>query len=54
MALDGGRMRDFVTAAWKAGAEAEWVNNSEPSLDQLGAWALPVAGLVLAAAPAAA
>ena len=46
---DGGRMRDFVTAAWKAGAEAEWVNNSEPSLDQLGAWALPVAGLVLAA-----
>lgn len=46
---DGGRMRDFVAAAWKAGAEAEWLNNSEPSVDQLGAWALPVAGLVLAA-----
>jgi len=46
---DGGRMRDFVAAAWKAGAEAEWVNTSEPSPDQLGAWALPVAGLVLAA-----
>jgi CTP:molybdopterin cytidylyltransferase MocA len=46
---DGGRMRDFVAAAWKAGAEAEWINNGEPSLDQLGAWALPVAGLVLAA-----
>ncbi len=46
---DGSRMRDFVAAAWKAGAEAEWINNSQPSPDQLRAWALPVAGLVLAA-----
>ncbi len=46
---DGARMRDFVAAAWKAGAEAEWMNNSLPSADRLSAWALPVAGLVLAA-----
>jgi CTP:molybdopterin cytidylyltransferase MocA len=46
---DGSRMRDFVAAGWKAGAEAEWINNSEPSPDRLSAWALPVAGLVLAA-----
>lgn len=46
---DGPRMRDFVAAAWKAGAEAEWLNNSRPSTDRLSAWALPVAGLVLAA-----
>ncbi|MDQ6918592.1 MAG: nucleotidyltransferase family protein [Candidatus Dormibacteraeota bacterium] len=46
---DGGRMRDFVAAAWKAGAEAEWINRSQPTRDRLAAWALPVAGLVLAA-----
>ena len=46
---DGSRMRDFVAAAWKAGAEAEWIHSSEPTADRLGAWALPVAGLVLAA-----
>jgi CTP:molybdopterin cytidylyltransferase MocA len=46
---DGARMRDLVAAAWKAGAEAEWINNSEPPQERLSAWALPVAGLVLAA-----
>ena len=46
---DGSRMRDFVAAGWKAGAEAEWLNRGDPSLEQLGEWALPVAGLVLAA-----
>lgn len=46
---DGSRMRDFVAAAWKAGAEAEWISSSRPSADRLGAWALPVSGLVLAA-----
>jgi len=46
---DGSRMRDFVAAGWKAGAEAEWINDSAPALEKLGAWALPVAGLVLAA-----
>ncbi len=42
-------MREFVAAAWKAGAEAEWLNRTEPPFDGLSAWALPVAGLVLAA-----
>ena len=46
---DGSRMRDFVAAAWKAGAETEWISTSRPSGDRLGAWALPVSGLVLAA-----
>ena len=46
---DGPRMRDFVAAGWKAGAEAEWINNTEPPADRLRAWALPVAGLILAA-----
>jgi CTP:molybdopterin cytidylyltransferase MocA len=46
---DGARMRDFVAAAWKAGAQAEWISSSEPRHDRLSAWALPVAGLVLAA-----
>jgi CTP:molybdopterin cytidylyltransferase MocA len=46
---DGPRMRDFVAAAWQAGAEAEWINNSQPSAERLSAWALPVAGLILAA-----
>jgi CTP:molybdopterin cytidylyltransferase MocA len=46
---DASRMRDFVASAWKAGAEAEWIQSSRPSTNQLGAWALPVAGLVLAA-----
>jgi len=32
---DGPRMRDFVAAGWKAGAEAEWINNSQPSPDRL-------------------
>jgi CTP:molybdopterin cytidylyltransferase MocA len=46
---DGAGMREFVAAAWKAGAEAEWFNGSEPPADRLAAWALPVAGLILAA-----
>ena len=46
---DGSRMRDFVARAWQAGAEAEWLNSSRPPADRLAAWALPVAGLVLAA-----
>jgi CTP:molybdopterin cytidylyltransferase MocA len=46
---DGPRMRDFVTAAWKAGAEAEWINTSQPPPGRLSGWALPVAGLILAA-----
>lgn len=46
---DGARMRDFVAAAWRAGAESEWINQTVPTLEQLSAWALPVAGLVLAA-----
>ena len=46
---DGPRMRDFVAQAWKAGAEAEWINSTDPPADRLSAWALPVAGLVLAA-----
>src|SRR3981081_4370437 len=41
---DGARMRDFVAAGWKAGAEAEWFNGSEPPPERLSAWALPVAG----------
>lgn len=46
---DGSRMRDFVALAWQAGAEAEWLNSTRPPADRLAAWALPVAGLVLAA-----
>jgi CTP:molybdopterin cytidylyltransferase MocA len=46
---DGARMRGFVAEAWKAGAEAEWLNTRRPPGDRLAAWALPVAGLVLAA-----
>ena len=46
---DGARMRDFVAAAWKAGAEAEWINSSQPPQERLSGWALPVAGLILAA-----
>lgn len=46
---DGSRMRDFVAAAWKAGAEAEWINSANPPPERIAAWALPVAGLVLAA-----
>ena len=32
---DGPRMREFVTAAWKAGAEAEWINSNRPQPDRL-------------------
>ena len=42
-------MRDFVAQAWKAGAEAEWFNSTDPPVDRLSGWALPVAGLILAA-----
>jgi CTP:molybdopterin cytidylyltransferase MocA len=46
---DGARMRDCVAQAWKAGAEAEWINSTDPPVDRLSGWALPVAGLILAA-----
>jgi CTP:molybdopterin cytidylyltransferase MocA len=46
---DGSRMRDFVAAAWKADAQAEWIRSPRPPIDKIAAWAQPVAGLVLAA-----
>jgi CTP:molybdopterin cytidylyltransferase MocA len=46
---DGPKMRDFVAQAWKAGAEAEWINSTDPPVERLSAWALPVAGVILAA-----
>ena len=46
---DGARMRDFVAALWKSGAEAEWLASGRPPLARLAAWALPVAAVVLAA-----
>ena len=46
------RLRDFAEAGMAAGAEVEWVRSERPEFDRLAAWALPVAGVVLAAGAA--
>ena len=47
-----GRLRDFAEAGMAAGAEVEWIRSERPEFDRLAAWALPVAGVVLAAGAA--
>jgi CTP:molybdopterin cytidylyltransferase MocA len=49
---DGPRMREMAEAGMNAGAEVEWLRSDKPDFDRLAAWALPVAGLVLAAGSA--
>jgi molybdenum cofactor cytidylyltransferase len=46
---DRPRVRDFVQAGLEAGADPEWLISSEPELDRIVAWALPVGALILAA-----
>jgi len=46
---DPPRVRDFVAAAWKADAEAEWIHSARAPVDRIAEWCLPVAGVVLAA-----
>jgi len=49
---DGPRMRELAEAGMNAGAEVEWLRSDKPEFDRLAAWALPVAGIVLAAGSA--
>ncbi len=49
---DGARMRDLAEAGMAVGAEVEWLRSDRPDLDRVAAWALPVAGVVLAAGSA--
>jgi CTP:molybdopterin cytidylyltransferase MocA len=49
---DGPRMREMAEAGMNAGAEVEWLRSDKPEFDRLAAWALPVAGVVLAAGSA--
>ena len=49
---DGSRLRDLAEAGMNAGAEVEWLRTDKPDFDRLAAWALPVAGVVLAAGAA--
>ncbi len=49
---DGPRMRELAEAGMNAGAEVEWLRSDKPDFDRLAAWALPVAGVVLAAGAA--
>jgi molybdenum cofactor cytidylyltransferase len=46
---DRARMRDFAEAGMAAGAEVEWLHSDRPDLNRIGAWALPVGAVVLAA-----
>jgi molybdenum cofactor cytidylyltransferase len=46
---DRRRLREFVDAGLRAGADVEWLNADLPDLGRLGAWALPVGAVVLAA-----
>lgn len=49
---DAGRLREAADAAMEAGAEVEWLRSDRPDFNRLAAWALPVAGVVLAAGSA--
>ena len=49
---DASRLRDAADAAMEAGAEVEWLRSDRPDFDRVAAWALPVAGVVLAAGSA--
>lgn len=46
---DGSRLRNFTSRALAAGAHAEWLQGPRIDPERIAAWALPVAGLVLAA-----
>lgn len=49
---DGARIRAFTSAALDSGAEVEWIKSKSTLPDGLVAWALPAAGIVLAAGAA--
>lgn len=49
---DPDRLREAAGAAMEAGAEVEWLRSDRPDFDRVAAWALPVAGVVLAAGSA--
>ena len=49
---DRRRMRSFVEACLEAEAEVEWLQADNPPVDRLGAWALPVGAVILAAGSA--
>ncbi|HEX6547119.1 MAG TPA: NTP transferase domain-containing protein, partial [Candidatus Dormibacteraeota bacterium] len=49
---DGPKMREMAEAGMEAGADVEWLRSDRPDFDRLAAWALPVAGVVLAAGSA--
>ena len=46
---DRPRLRALSEASMEAGAEVEWMHVDRPDFDVLAGWALPVAGIVLAA-----
>jgi CTP:molybdopterin cytidylyltransferase MocA len=46
---DRSRMRAFAEAALEAEADVEWLQAEQPSLERIGAWALPVGAVILAA-----
>ena len=46
---DGSRLRDFTSRALAAGAQTEWLAGPRRDPARVAAWALPVAGLILAA-----
>ena len=46
---DRARLRTFSETAMEAGAQVEWMHADRPDFDILAGWALPVAGIVLAA-----
>ena len=46
---DRPRLRTLAEVAMDAGAEVEWMHADRPDFDILAGWALPVAGIVLAA-----
>lgn len=49
---EAARLRDLAEAAMEAGAEVEWLRSERPDFDRIAAWALPVAGVILAAGAA--
>jgi molybdenum cofactor cytidylyltransferase len=46
---DRSRMRDFAEVGMAAGADVEWLHADRPDVNRVGAWALPVGAIILAA-----
>jgi molybdenum cofactor cytidylyltransferase len=46
---DRSRMRDFAQVGMAAGADVEWLHSDRPDVNRVGAWALPVGAIILAA-----